>query len=251
MNSFARSLLLVGFLLSIGMSAVNAEERIDGVVGWAQRVDLTIPVEGVIKKVLVNTGQKVKKGQVLVELDKRVVRANLRQAKASSNGLKASYEETKRELERAIELYDRTVLSDHDLQVAKNNEVIAKSQFELAKYNLVKAQVEFEYASLRAPFDGLVLRRSVEVGKAMINTQVYDTLITLASSEKYLATAKLTSTQSATVSIGDKVSVLSNGSTYLGSIVAIEYVDVNVTLIVEFKSANKKLHAGLAVSIIL
>lgn len=254
MRYFLNSAYLIVMAFLLIQNPSYAKEEVKAVVGWAQRVDLTIPVEGVVKKVLVNTGQKVKKGQVLVELDKRIVRANLRQAKASLNGLRASYAETKRELDRAKELYDRTVLSDHDLQVAKNNEVIEKSKLELAKSEYVKATVEVEYASLRAPFDSIILHRSVEVGKAIINLQSYDTLITLASSEKYLATAQLSQAQNSLVNIGDKVSVLSNDKSYPAKVVAIEYADANAVaqflLVVEFTSREKNLHAGSAVKIL-
>ncbi len=254
MRYFLNSIGLTGLAFLFILNPAYAKEELTAVVDWAQRVDLTIPVEGIVSKVWVNTGQKVKKGQVLVELDKRIVRANLRQAKANVAGLQASYEETKRELARAQELYDRTVLSDHDLQVAKNNEVIAKSKLELAKSKYVKAQVELEYTSLRAPFDSIILRRSVEVGKAIIKLQSYDTLITLASSEKYLASAALSQSQSALVDIGDTVRVVNNKQSYSAKIVAIEYADVNAAeqllLVVEFSSNEKNLHAGTAVKII-
>ena len=75
---------------------------------------------------------------------------------------------------------------------AKNNEIKAKSELEMAKSDSVKAKVNLEYSSLVAPFDSIILKRNVEVGKAIINRYTYDTLITLASSENYLAKAKLT-----------------------------------------------------------
>ena len=253
MKYINQTLLTVGLFLLIAQHSVFAKEQLTAVVEWAQRVDLTIPVEGIVKKVLVNTGQKVKKGQVLVELDKRIVLADLRQAKAALNAVRANYEEVKRELERAQELYDRTVLSDHDLQVAKNNEVIAKSKLEQAKANYVKAQVALEYASLRAPFDSIILHRAVEVGKAIIKLQAYDTLITLASSNKYLAVAPLNQAQATSIAIGDKVSVLDNDNRYTGKVTAIEYMDANTTtafrLVVEFGSDNHNLHAGSVVKV--
>ncbi len=250
MKYFLNTGSLVSLIFLFIINPSYAKEELKAVVDWAQRVDLTIPVEGIVSKVWVNTGQKVKKGQVLVELDKRIARANLRQAKANVTGLQASYEEAKRELQRAQELYDRTVLSDHDLQVAKNNEVIAKSKLELARSEYVRAQVELEYTSLRAPFDSLILRRLVEVGKAIIKLQSYDTLITLASSEKYLATAPLTQSQSRLVNIGDTVRVVNNKKSYPAKVVAIEYAAEQLLLVVEFSSDEKDLHAGIAVKII-
>ena len=149
---------ILGIALLLNINIAQAEEQVDAVVDWAQRVDLTIPVSGVVTKVSVNTGQIVKKGQVLVELDARVFNASLRQASANVKSLAATYAEIKRELARAQELYDRTVLSDHELQVAKNNEIKAKSDLEIAKSDSVKAQVNLEYSSLVAPFDSIILK---------------------------------------------------------------------------------------------
>lgn len=249
-----KNIAIIGILFSFYLSSVFAQEQLDATVDWAQRVDLTIPVDGIVKEVTVNTGQLVKKGQVLVKLDSRIFRANLRQAKAKVNSLKATYEEVKRELDRAQELYDRTVLSDHDLQVAKNNEIVAKSNLEVAKAAYVKAQVDFEYSSLVAPFDSIILKRNVEVGKAIINRDSYQTLITLASSQNYLAKTTLTSVQSGLVHIGQEVKVVTTDKTYSAKVVAIEYgldkLAGESTLSVMFESQNKKLHAGSKVKVI-
>jgi len=245
---------IVGLLYSLNVNTVYAQQQVDAVVDWAQRVDLTIPVDGIVKKVSVNTGQIVKKGELLVELDSRVFNANKRQAKAKVNGLKAAYDEMKRELDRANELYDRTVLSQHDLQVAINNEIIAKSDLEKAKSDFVKAQVDLEYASLVAPFDGLILKRNVEEGLAIINRDSYQTLITMASSQSYLAKAELTPAQSDLAHIGQEVKVVAADKTYSAIVVAVEYTVEKsageLILVVKFASPNKKLHAGSKVKVV-
>ena len=246
-------ILIGGIIFSLSNNIAIAKEKLEATVDWAQRVELTIPVQGIVKKVNVNAGQIVKKGDVLVELDSRILSANLRKAKAHVTGLTATYKEVKRELDRAIELYDRTVLSDHDLQVAKNNEIVAKSNLEDAKSNHVKAKVELEISSLVAPFDSIILKRNVEIGMAIINRNVYQKLITLASSKNYLAKASITATQSDLFSIGQEVKVTYIGKTYNAKVVAIEYgIDSSAgksTLVVMFTSNNKKLHAGTTVAI--
>lgn len=247
-------IIVGGLLFSFTIQNVYAQQTVDAVVDWAQRVELTIPVDGIVKKVSVNTGQIVKKGQVLVQLDSRVLASNLRQAKAKVAGLKAAYDEVKRELDRARELYDRTVLSQHDLQVANNNEVIAKSELETAKSAFVKAQVDLEYSTLVAPFAAIVLKRNVEQGQAIINRDTYQTLITLASSLNYLAKAELTPAQSEATRIGQEVKVVVADKTYSAVVVAIDYglekSAGETVLVVQFTSPGRKLHAGSKVKII-
>jgi len=241
-------------LFSLHLSNVFAQEQIDAVIDWAHRVDLAIPVDGIVKKVSVNTGQKVKKGQVLVELDDRIFRAQLNKARANVNGLKSTYDEINRELSRSQELYDRTVLADHDLQVAKNNVVVAKAHWESAKAEYVKAQIDLELSTLNAPFNSIILKRNVEIGRAIINKLAYDTLITLASSYEYLARAKIMQVQSEAMSLGQSVKVKVKDKTYEAKIIAIEYAFEKTAsqhqVTVMFESNDNTLHAGLKAAII-
>lgn len=238
--------LVILFLLS--PIQVLSQEQVDATIDWAQRVDLTIPVDGVVESVNVNTGQKVKQGEILVKLDSRILRAKFSEAREKVKALQASYEEINRELSRAQELHDRTVLSDHDLQVAKNNSTIEKASLVAAKSNYVKAKVDLEYATLKAPFDSIILKRKVEVGQAVLNNLNYDSLITLASSEKYLAKASLAPEQSGRIKIGQAVTVIAYKKKYNANIIAIEYSENSqqnkFVLVVEFISRDKSLHAG-------
>ncbi len=245
MKSIVHTFLILGLLLPMD---AYSQQQIDAVVSWAHRVELTIPVDGVVESVSVNTGQKVTKGKILVKLDSRILRAILRETKAKVLGLQASYDEVNRELSRAEELYDRTVLSDHDLQVAKNNSIIAKAALVTAESAYMKAMVDLEYSELKASFNSIILKRTVEVGQAVFNNLNYDGLITLASSEKFLAKARLTPEQSGGIKIGQQVEVKAYSKKYNANIVAIEYsenaADAQFVLVVEFKSEDKKLHAG-------
>lgn len=247
-----KRLYIFGLFLFLGN--VYAGGQVDAVVGWAHRVDLTIAVDGIVNKVNVVTGQHVKKGQLLVSLDSRIFRANLQKAKARVNSVKAAYEEVNRELQRATELYDRTVLSDHDLQVAKNNEVQAKARLQEVKAELVKARIDLELSSLSAPFAGIILKRRVEVGQAIINKFAQAPLITMASNNEYLARAAIKPQQSEQVSLGQKVKVIVKGKTYNAKIIALEYADDKTTttpqLVVGFKSRHKNLHAGLKATVV-
>jgi len=244
---------VIGILLSLQFNNVHALEKVEATIDWAHRVDLLIPVDGIVKKINVTTGQTVKKGTALVELDSRTFRADLSQAKARAKSLKETYDEANRELSRALELYDRTVLSDHDLQVAKNHEVVAKANLEQAKAELVKAKIHLELASLSAPFDSIILKRNVEVGQAIINKFSYAPLITLASNSRYYAKSTISQAQTEVVNIGKKVHVVVNGKRYDGKAVAIEYsLDNNTAqsqLVVEFESTDKRIHAGLKATV--
>jgi multidrug efflux pump subunit AcrA (membrane-fusion protein) len=86
-----------------------------GLIGspvWAaDTVELSTRVSGVVAEVRVKPGQRVKKGTVLLRLDKTVLQAQLDEANAEQARAQADAGDARRELERVQELYKRTVSS--------------------------------------------------------------------------------------------------------------------------------------------
>ena len=79
-------------------------------------------------------------------LNQPVFRARLKEAHATLKHQKEVYAEAVRELERAQEMYDRTMLSEHDLQMAKNNKVKARAAQGKAESELAIAPPDLRQA---------------------------------------------------------------------------------------------------------
>jgi RND family efflux transporter MFP subunit len=124
---------------------------------WAaEAVPLTTRVSGVVETVLVKPGQQVKKGTPLVRLDKTVLQARLDQAGAEHALAQAEFEDARRELERAQELYKRSVSSTSELDAATLRHARARALLEAARARRVIAQKDLRDTELKAPFDGVV-----------------------------------------------------------------------------------------------
>ena len=124
---------------------------------WAaEKVELTTRVSGVVVEVLVKPGQRVKKGAVLLRLDKTVLQARLDEAMAEQARADADEEDARRELERAEELFNRTVSSTSELEAARLRHARAKAALSGANARLVIAKKNLSDAELKAPFDGVV-----------------------------------------------------------------------------------------------
>jgi len=124
---------------------------------WAaDKVELTTRVSGVVEAVLVKPGQRVKKGTVLLRLDRTVLRARLDEAKAEYARAQADEADAKREQGRAQELYDRTVSSTSELEAATLRYARARAALSAAQARRVIAQKDLADAELKAPFDGVV-----------------------------------------------------------------------------------------------
>lgn len=216
-NSF-KTVLIVFAVLTPGFSyAADYEARLN----WSQRTGLGTPVSGIVEKVFVVTGDKVKKGEKLVQLDASVFSAHVREYRARLKSAEEHYREAERERDRAMELYDRTVLSDHDLQMAKNNLVKAKAQMEKVRATLKAKQFDLKYSTVRAPFDVLVLGITAQPGQVIATQFKQEPLVIVAAANKMLARFYAKEEQLGTLTKGKEATVTVVGKKYTGMIKAI------------------------------
>lgn len=139
------AMALAGFCLAIA-SPLRA----------ADKIELTTRVSGVVDVVLVKPGQRVKKGAVLLRLDRTILQARLDEAAAEHSRAQADEADAKRDLDRAQELFDRTVSSTSELDAAALRYARTQAALSTARARRVIAQKNLNDAELKAPFDGVV-----------------------------------------------------------------------------------------------
>ncbi len=122
----------------------------------AADIELSTRVSGVVEEVLVKPGQNVKKGAVLMRLNKVIYQAQVDEASAESERLHAEEADAKRDLDRGQELYSRTVSSTTELDSAKLRYTRATSALTMANARLTIAKKNLLDTELRAPFNGVV-----------------------------------------------------------------------------------------------
>jgi HlyD family secretion protein len=183
------------------------------------KVELKSKASGIVKKIYVDYGDRIKQGQVLAELDKvqleaaeRASRANLQAAEAALDSSKATLERNKVDaegpdvpylklnMERAQKMFKDGVMSkslvedaEKNYQLALNKQVsaqrnlsvsraeIAKAEAQMAqaKAALENAQEDLRNSTIVSPIDGLVLSRDVNVGDAVSSILVLGSQATL------------------------------------------------------------------------
>ena len=219
------SKLALAMALAIWMAAwiqpAAAVQEIDATLHWARRVELGMLVSGVVQEVYVDSGQHVLAGQALVMLDARDFEARLAGATAHLAGVLPALAEAREELERAADLYDRTLLSEHDLELTRV--AVAKLEAERAHADarVARAALRLERGTLRAPFAGIVVARSVEAGQTVVSRCESRTLVVLAGDEKFIARTALDAQSIAGLGIGQELAVLAGGLTLTGKVAAI------------------------------
>jgi RND family efflux transporter MFP subunit len=241
-------------LFTVAGQSMAAE--FDATLQWAKRVELGVPVSGVIQAVYADVGQKVAKGDKLLQLDDAFFKVAVKQASSNLKSEEEQYKEAERELDRSQQLYDRTVLSDHELQVAKNNKVKAEAERDHAQAMLVKAKQTLKYSTLRAPFNALVLERHAQVGKVNAATLQPETLFIVVDADQMLARLYVSEAQLSLFKLGNAATVVVGGDRVAGTTKAIGFEPVSTgseashyPVDVEFNTADKVLRAGQHVKV--
>lgn len=164
-------------LLSCGLAA----GELPGSLAWSDRIAMGTLVSGMVAEVPVQPGQRVKKGDLLVAMDSRGFLAELAGARAEAVRANILLDEAQREDERADELYERTVLSEHERTLAVIGLRKAQANARRAQATLMQARLDHERSQLHAPADGLVLAVHVSPGVAVVNTLKSEPLVELAA----------------------------------------------------------------------
>ena len=166
----------------------------------------------------VEKGQRVRRGQVLLELDDRSLQAEVAAKKAQLKQAENNRDEAARELERTQELYDRTLLSDHDLQLAEIQRDAAEAAFQTARTALIRAEQNLYYSQIRAPFDAWVLQRRAQPGQTVVVALQAEPLLVLAEAGRMLARGVVSGAETAKFHVGQKARVNVAGKHYDGKV---------------------------------
>ncbi len=165
---------------------------VDGTVMANNNAKVATKIMGRILEIKVKEGDKVKAGQVLALIDTSDIEQNIKEAKAALEELskgreealaglraaKAGYEFAKRTYERFKNLYKENAVSKQQLEEIETKMIGAKAQYEAiqaklkqldAKEKQVRAKLKFaqimkNYGVIKAPFDGVVIKKMNDVG---------------------------------------------------------------------------------------
>lgn len=248
--SINKLVLLFTLLLS---STVVSGKSFEATLGWSNKTELSSAVSGIITRVEVTAGQQVKKDTILTQLSQAFYLAQYNKAKAIRVSEKEALNEAKRELERSIELYERTVLAEHELQMAKNSHKKALANYRKSQANFIKARNDLGFSTIKAPFDAVivkVLRKKSEIINANMEAPL---MVVVAEAGKMIAQAGASSAMLDDIKVGRTASIDVNGKIYMGKVTSIGLEFMQGTnqypVDVEFETGNTQLKAGMKASI--
>jgi RND family efflux transporter MFP subunit len=151
---------------AVALSAVPTTVSIIGTI--AARYDTPIGVEGDggrVAAIYVEAGDHVKRGQVLARLNVSVLLPQVANLEAALEQARAEADLAAAEYRRALAVGASGALSAEETERRRSSSVTAGAKVKVAAAQLAEAQARLARAEVRAPSDGIILTRNVEVGQ--------------------------------------------------------------------------------------
>jgi membrane fusion protein, multidrug efflux system len=146
-----------------------------------EMVDVRARVSGHIQEVRFQSGQLVKKGEVLFVIDPRWHQAEFDQRQAEYLQAKAKLENAEREAARTAQLLEKKAISTEEAEARQSRSNEAKAALLAAEAARNAAQLDLEYTQIRSPIDGRVSRALVTAGNYVTVDGAATVLTTLVS----------------------------------------------------------------------
>ncbi len=152
-----------------------------GTVEPITQVEVGTQVSGIISHIYVDYNSEVTTGQLIAELDRTTLEAELASSTATMNSARVEYEYQEKNYARQKELHEKKVISDTDFETATYNYERAKAEYEKSRFDLVRASTNLGYARIYSPIDGVVISRAVDEGQTVAASFSTPTLFTIAN----------------------------------------------------------------------
>jgi HlyD family secretion protein len=260
-----------------------------GTINAVITVQVGSQVSGVISELDADFNSQVKKGDIIARIDPALFDGALAQAKADLQNAeaniavavantakaKASQVQMKSDLERSVGLVKTGSMSQQAFELAKANadsadaqvaaaeaqEKQARAQVEQKRAAVQVAQTNVDYTTIRAPIDGTVVARNVDVGQTVAASLQAPTLFTIAQDlTKMLVYAKTDESDVGGIRSGQKVTFKVDAyprEVFSGTV---SQVRMNSTVvqnvvtydtIIEFDNPDKKLFPGMTAYVVI
>ncbi len=143
-----------------------------------QTVEIRPQVEGMLTSICIREGAPVRKGQILFEIEPAQFQAAYDIALANVHSAEAAVSTAQLVLDSNKELYKEEVISDFELNTAKNELAEANAKLRLANAELDKAATNLSYTQVKSPVNGVASMIPYRVG-ALVGTNISAPLVTV------------------------------------------------------------------------
>lgn len=224
------------------------QKTFSGETQSAVTTNLSFRMGGLIIAMNAKVGNKVKKGELLAELDTSDIDLSVQQINEAVQASKVQLETAKSTLDRTKRLYQSQGASLGDLENAKNNYAQANASYESNLKSLSLQKSQYSYAKIIAPNSGIISKVNAEQNEVVKSG---NNIITVDSDNgEFQVKVSLPENYISEVKLNDVVSLLINGDSKEGVISEIGYASQGASfpVIINIKNPDSYLRPGLSAS---
>ena len=200
--------------VTVSDSPVPKSDEYTATIKSRRSATLSPQVDGNITEILVKSGDRVKAGQSLMEIDPQKQRATLESQIATERQKKAVFDYNVIEVDRQRKLFAAGVISRDALDQAEQNYSNSKADYESAVSLRETQEKQLGYYHIRAPFDGIVGDIPVHLGDYVSSTTV---LTTVDENRDFEAYIYIPTERASEVKLGLPVNIVNTDGTLLES----------------------------------
>lgn len=190
----------------VSRSSISNTVTATGTVEPVTEVEVGTQVSGIINTLYADYNDVVKAGQLIAEMDKVNLKAELASAQAQLASNKNEYDYQQKNYSRSKVLHEKKLISDTDYETSTYNYEKAKAAYNQAQAAMVKVNRNLEYATITSPIDGVIIDRAVEEGQTVAAGFSTPTLFTIAADlTKMQVVADVDEADIANVTLGQRV----------------------------------------------
>ncbi len=143
-------------------------------------VNVGTQVSGTVQKLRADFNDRVRAGQILLELDPALFNAQVKQSEANLNDANATMGLAEANDARARRLWEQDSIAKQDVDTAAQALKSSRAKVELAAAQLSKDRTNLDYSVIRSPVSGVVVNRAVDLGQTVAASFQTPTLFQIA-----------------------------------------------------------------------
>ncbi|CAM3546295.1 efflux RND transporter periplasmic adaptor subunit [Arcobacter aquimarinus] len=167
---------------------INDLQEFVGTVNFDKKSKIASESSGLIKKINFEVGQKVKKDEVLVNIDSDILDAQIKALQAEVNMYEVQLKNAKKNYERYMALVEKKSIAQKVFDDSKTDFDVANQNFISAKAKLNELNIQKSKKTIKVPFSGVIVEKNINLNEwlnqgtqvaTIVNTQELEIVFNL------------------------------------------------------------------------
>ena len=205
-------------LAEVSRGMIAPEAGFVGTVFYEEVSEVASEVEGLVRAVRFEEGQRVEEGALLVSLVSDLLQKSLQAAKASYEQTLSDLEKAKKDLERADSLFKEELISEQSYDDRKFAMTGLEKKAASLEANVERLETELLKKEIKAPFSGIVIEKHVDRGEWLNKGSV---VATLGKDDAVDIVVEIPESYIGYIVAGMEVKLMAGGHSFTGNVAAI------------------------------